>query len=902
MSPRFSMFASVLIGFSMVGQEVPPQVDLQALRQALQAQNPPPSAGGDLLPKSQILRSENPGEAESQRDRRQAEEDLRILKAGETGPRRFAADLFDTRALSPQGTEGGIAEDYVLGVGDQLQVNVFGSATFEIPAQVDGRGEVVLPRIGAVRVSGLSLAKARAALQAKVAQNFSRTTVDVSVTKLREVRVFVLGEVYRPGSYLVPSLSSLVNVLSLAGGPTPAGSFRQIRVMRGGKAVHSVDLYPLRAEGLGNLNFSLQSGDTIFVPLAFHQVVLEGAFTRVTAEAEARLRQRHASQGEVERGLPEEQRKLLRQIHRLEGQLEPPAVQVSSSPNQVPEVTPRERVGLEEQLQNLRDQLRSLRSRSRADQRVPEKDTQISDVSAQPLWLTGWQVDGEAPRMQFEMLPGETVVDALRFAGGLVAQAFTERLSLRRLGPQGRLEVVDVPLLQGAAPVALERGDVLSALPLREQAESAVQIRGWVRVPGVFARAKGLRVGDLLKRENQLLPDTYLGRGEIVRTAPSGATSYLAFDVAKAMAGDSAHNFLLEDRDRVDLYRLNDLRLRQTVKVLGPVSRPGTFDYHEGMRASDLLFRAGVPLRHADRFVAELAHTRDGKPSEVRSLDLARLLSSEQSSPVDLKDDALNPRIEPFDQLSLFEKPDYRPHRVVKVSGQVARPGSYSLDRAGMGLRELIARAGGFTAEAMPKGAIFLRRLGTLDPGKLAAQELAGIQALDPTGNGINDILERLGETKRQPVTGQLLKTPVLHGLALGAVNRMVVDLQAAVAGDAQSDVSLLDGDELVVPRQTDAAYVVGETASPFAAFKVKEGATVREMLRLAGGTTRNADTWHIRLLKADGRILDSWVSGRKVEPGDAVLVPSKVRRDVSWQENLAAITNLAVMYAAIKR
>jgi hypothetical protein len=54
--------------------------------------------------------------------------------------------------------------------------------------------------------------------------------------------------------------------------------------------------------------------------------------------------------------------------------------------------------------------------------------------------------------------------------------------------------------------------------------------------------------------------------------------------------------------------------------------------------------------------------------------------------------------------------------------------------------------------------------------------------------------------------------------------------------------------------------------------------------------------------LKADGRILDSWVSGRKVEPGDAVLVPSKVRRDVSWQENLAAITNLAVMYAAIKR
>jgi len=490
----------------------------------------------------------------------------------------------------------------------------------------------------------------------------------------------------------------------------------------------------------------------------------------------------------------------------------------------------------------------------------------------------------------------------MRYAGGLAVQAFSERLSLRRIGTGGALEVLDVPISKDATTVPLHQGDVLSALPLRDQVERAVQVRGWARIPGTFARGNGLRVGDLLKRENQLLPDTYLGRGEIVRTAPGGNTSYLAFDVAKAVAEDPAHNFLLEDRDRVELYRLDDFRLRRTVKVLGPVSRPGTFDFHEGMRAADLLFRAGIPLQRADRFVAELAHTRDGKPSEIRSLDLKRLLSSEQQSPVELRDDSVNPRIEPFDQLSVFEKPDYRPHRVVKISGQVARPGSYSLDKEGMGLRDLIARAGGLTPESMPKGAIFLRRLGTLDPEKLKAQELAGIEATDPTGNDINEILERLGETKRQPLTGQLLKTPVLHGLTLGAVNRMVVNLPAVLEGDAQSDVTLMDGDEIVIPRQTDAAYVVGEAASPFATFKLRKGMSVRELLRLAGGTTRNADTWNIRLLKADGRILDSWVSGRKVEPGDAVLVPSKVRRDVSWQENLAAITNLAVMYAAIKR
>ncbi len=913
-SHRLSMLTLVSIGASMAGlwgQDIPPQVDLQALKQALLSQNPSPAPGAEVLPKGQIVRPDNALETQAQRERQQADQELRDQKAQEKGPRRFASDLFTTRIQSPQGTEGGIADDYVLGVGDQLQVNVFGSATFEIPAQVDGRGEVVLPRIGAVRVSGLSLARARAALQAKVSQNFSRTSVNVSVTKLREVRVFVLGEVYRPGGYLVPSLSSLINVLSLAGGPTPAGSFRQIRVMRGGQAVHVVDLYPLRAEGLGNLNFCLQSGDTLFVPLAFNKVILEGAFTRVVEEAEARLRSKQAKQmvpepdsSVSENSLPEAQRRLLRQIRNLEAKLEPdpPEGLKVNAPNPGSEVTPTVRVALQEQLQNLKDQLRGMKIRSRVDRRVSELEPTAGDDGLQPLWLTEWWMDGDVPRMQFEMLPGEGVTEALRFAGGLVAQAFAERLSLRRLGPDGGLEIADVPLAKGSTSLPLERGDVLSALPRREQSECAVRLSGWVRVPGVFARPEGARVGDLLKRESQLLPDTYLGRGEIVRKAASGATSYLAFDVAKAMAGDPAHNVLLEDRDRVDLYRLEDLRLRQTVKVLGPVSRPGTFDFHEGMRASDLLFQAGVPLQQADRFVAELAHPRDGKFSEVRILDLTRLLSTERSSPVAVQDDAINPRIEPFDQLSLFEKPDYRPHRVVKVSGQVARPGSYSLDRNEMGLRDLVMRAGGLTPEAMPKGAIFLRRLGTLDPEKLKAQELAGIEALDPTGNGINEILERLGETKRQPVTGQILKTPVLHGLALGTVNRMVVNLAAALEGDSQSDVTLLDGDEIVIPRQTDAAYVVGETASPFATFKVRKGMSVRDLLRLAGGTTRNADTWNIRLLKADGRILDSWVSGRKVEPGDAVLVPSKVRRDVSWQENLAAITNLAVMYAAIKR
>jgi hypothetical protein len=75
----------------------------------------------------------------------------------------------------------------------------------------------------------------------------------------------------------------------------------------------------------------------------------------------------------------------------------------------------------------------------------------------------------------------------------------------------------------------------------------------------------------------------------------------------------------------------------------------------------------------------------------------------------------------------------------------------------------------------------------------------------------------------------------------------------------------------------------------------------VSDMLKLAGGITRNADTWNIRLLKANGRIVDSWVMKQQVGPGDTVLVPQRFRRDTSWQENLQALTPLALILNAVK-
>ena len=175
-----------------------------------------------------------------------------------------------------------------------------------------------------------------------------------------------------------------------------------------------------------------------------------------------------------------------------------------------------------------------------------------------------------------------------------------------------------------------------------------------------------------------------------------------------------------------------------------------------------------------------------------------------------------------------------------------------------------------------------------------------GVSPLDPTGQGLNEVLQRLSETKRTKDTGALLSSPVLHGLTTGTTNRLVVDFEAVMKGDNRRDVELLDGDQIVVPRKAESAYVVGEVASPFSTFRVQKGDSVRDIIKLAGGFTRNADQNQVRLLKADGRILDSWVESKDVEPGDAVLVPQRFRVSTTWQDNLQALTPLALIWNAI--
>ncbi len=173
------------------------------------------------------------------------------IPAQEKDLKRFGADLFrNTSSLRdsiPIDLPAG--PDYVLGPGDGLDINIWGGISQRLTRTVDREGRILLPEVGNVVVAGKTLAEAKAFVQQTLATQYKSINVDLSLTRLRTVRVYVVGDVQRPGAYDISSLSTPLNALYAAGGPTQRGSLRTVRQFRTGRLVDEIDLYDFMLHG-----------------------------------------------------------------------------------------------------------------------------------------------------------------------------------------------------------------------------------------------------------------------------------------------------------------------------------------------------------------------------------------------------------------------------------------------------------------------------------------------------------------------------------------------------------------------------------------------------------------------------------------------------------------------------
>ncbi len=222
-------------------------------------------------------------QAESERPRSFAADqvtDFQRLIAETTGQQIaiFGASLFDNAPSTFAPVDNiPVTPDYVIGPGDELLVQVWGQVNREGAYTVDRSGSISIPQLGTVHVAGLPFADLNSFLRAQFGRVYRNFDLNANLGQLRSIQIFVVGQVRRPGSYTISSLSTLLNALFVSGGPSPQGSLRDIEVRRGSEPAQQFDLYDLLLRGDKSKDMRLLPGDVLFIPPVGPQVALMGS-------------------------------------------------------------------------------------------------------------------------------------------------------------------------------------------------------------------------------------------------------------------------------------------------------------------------------------------------------------------------------------------------------------------------------------------------------------------------------------------------------------------------------------------------------------------------------------------------------------------------------------------------
>ncbi len=699
-----------------------------------------------------------------------------------------------------------VPADYVIGPGDEIRVQLYGSVDENYSLVVNRDGTINFPDIGPMEVAGLTFSDMRDALRERVSEQMIGVRASITLGELRSIRVFVLGDVNRPGSFTVSSLSTMTNALFVSGGVNPIGSLRNIQLKRKGQVVGRLDLYDLMLRGDNSNDARLQPGDVIFIPPIGPTVAVSGAVRR-------------------------------------------PAV--------------------------------------------------------------------------YELKKEGTLGEVVELAGGFLPTAYPSEVRVERIRKDRRrsILVVDLGTGQGRA-TPVRNGDLVRVDSVLEEIESSVTLLGHVQRPGRFQWYQGMRLTDILPSVAHLKQHADRRYLLIRRESEQGGLiDVLSADLEAALlAPESGSNPLLEQRDTIHVFDLEsgrasvveplleELRLQsrhgrpsRSVGIGGKVREPGSYPLEAGMRVSDLI-RAGANLSDsAYALSAELTRysviNSAVRTTQLIDIDLQSVLAGDAQSDIYL---------EPFDYLNIKEISLWRDQAEVEIRGEVRFPGNFPIE-PGETLSSVIERAGGITEFAFPAGSVFLReelrerereqmeRLAARLEADLATMSLQAAR-FEAAGNSSFSL-------------GQSLLTQLRD---VEPVGRLVINLESVLEPDRETaaDVILRDGDVLIIPSKTQEVTVIGEVQYSTSHF-FAEGVDRDQYIGQSGGLTANADKKRIYVVRANGAVQagsgsSRWFrrsAGRRIEPGDTIVVPLDVDRMpklLLWQSATSVLYNLAIAAAAV--
>ena len=771
--------------------------------------------------------------------------------------------------------------EYVLGPGDGVNVDLWGSVSQRLHRVVDRQGRLSLPEIGTVQVSGHTLGEVQRIVQTSLRSQFRELEADVSLERLRTVRVYVVGDVQRPGAYDVSSLSTPLNALYEAGGPTSKGSMRLLKHYRGNQHVEDVDLYDLLLHGVHSGMQRLESGDTILVPPVGQQITIDGMVRRPAIYELA-----------AEKNLAE--------VLELAGGVLP-----SGTLRHVDV----ERVEAHQSRTMLRLDIPENNGSATAAEALEKFAVQDGDkIKISPILPFSEKtvyLDGHVSRPgKFAYRDGMKITDLVHGYNDLLPEPYKQHAEIIRLkAPDFQPEIIAFNLgdaLDGKdQDLTLKPFDTVRVFSRFDfEDPPIITISGEVRDPGDHFTNGATYLRDAIFLAGNATPDAELEDVQVFRKTRDGKMQVLNADLRKALAGDSKENILLEPQDRVFIHK-DVMRLDPpTVEVQGEVARPGKYPLGAEMTAAELVRVAGGMRRSAYTQQADLTRysVEHGEKIESEHLEvaIADALSGRPDADMHLR---------AGDVLTVRQVAGWKDiGATIKVDGEVVHPGTYGIQE-GERLSDVLARAGGFRPDAYPYGAIFERLQVREIEEKNRAQLVQ--DAKDQGG--------ALGATADDPVSKEAALSQwreTLHKLqTTPPAGRLVVHIGRNKSWiHSAADIQLRAGDSIYIPKKPNFVMVQGAVYNQ-TGIAYRSGKSAEWYLHQAGGPTSAGDKKNIFIIRADGTVTGGpkgMFTGGALEaamqPGDMIMVPSKAfGGGFKWRETLQVAQIVSAVGIAVQ-
>lgn len=498
------------------------------------------------------------------------------------------------------------------------------------------------------------------------------------------------------------------------------------------------------------------------------------------------------------------------------------------------------------------------------------------------------RVKGRVKRpMFYEMKRSESVSTVLNYAGGFAGDAYTKSVRLiRKTGAEYSIHTIEEFDL---SQFTIADGDSIQIDSIIPRFSNMVEIRGAVFHPGMFQMGGNISsVRELINAAEGLREDAFTARAVMHREREDKTLEVLSIDVMGLMNGTVA-DVPLQKNDVLYIPNKQDMKGEQVLRISGEVRFPGTYMYAENTSLEDIVLQAGGLTEAASTVKVDVYRRITDAKAMSKDVNLTETFSFALKDGF-VVDGEAGFILQPYDEVVVRRSPLYNMQQNVSVNGAVNFTGVYAMSSSNYRLSDLINAAGGLTSIGYAKGARLERRMTEEErvqrEASLRASQIALYEdAMKDDKNYNLNLADSLLNIK----------------LDLGETYPVAIDLEAAISKPGgEEDIVLREGDKLVVPQYSSTVKISGEVMYPIS-MNYKKGESLNYYIKHAGGYSDNARKSRVYAIYMNGSVeLISHTSGKAVQPGCEIVIPSKSKKNKMSTAEYAAMGTSAASIATM--